>query len=119
MRFYTQNITEKTTLKLTINTQKTMNTTYEITNDLTASLTDQNYCLTVCSEKLNDNDIYHLDDDGEWNLAHDSLSNKYLDACNVWSRPEFLLWANEIKALANFDHETPQEMGWVDSQGRP
>jgi hypothetical protein len=77
-----------------------MNTTYEITADLTAALTDQNYCLTVRSEKLNDYDTYHLDEDGEWELAHDSLSNKDDDASNVWDRPEFVVWANEMKAKA-------------------
>lgn len=75
------------------------NTAYKINADLTASLTDENYLLTVCSERLDDYDTYKLVD-GEWELAHDSLSNRSDDAANIWDCPEFAAWANEMKNLA-------------------
>lgn len=75
------------------------NTTFEITSDLTASLTDENYLLTVRSEKLDDYDTYKLVA-GEWELDYDSLSNRDDDAANVWDRPAFVAWTNEMKTLA-------------------
>lgn len=74
-------------------------TTFEITPDLTASLTDEGYNLTVRSEKLDDYDTYILRN-GDWELNFDSLSNKSDEAANIWDRPEFVAWANEMKRFA-------------------
>ena len=76
--------------------------TYEITEDISASLTDGGYLLTIESQALDDYDCYKLVD-GEWELCFDSLSNKTDDLDFLWQdKPDFLAWTNEMKTLANY-----------------
>ena len=69
--------------------------TFQITPDLEAELTHDDTSLLVRSEKHSDEDIYHIDQ-GEWSLAHDSLSNKDTAANEIWDNLEFCKWAEKM-----------------------
>lgn len=73
-------------------------TSFDITEDLTASLTDNNYLLTIYSKEKDDYDTYKLEN-GEWVMNYDSLSNSY--NINIWENNiEFTNWAEYMKKFA-------------------
>lgn len=75
---------------------------YELSTDLTAELTERGYVLTVFSASLDDYDLYRLED-GEWELYHDSLSNRLQEANDIWDDSDFEAWTEELKKVAKSD----------------
>jgi hypothetical protein len=78
-----------------------MKTTYHLTEDLTAFMecdgAEYTGTLVIRSEILDDYDLHRLDENGEWECFHDSLSNK-TEEC--WSdEADFHAWLESVKTL--------------------
>lgn len=86
--------------------------TFTISDDLTAFVERDNKgnpCqLVVRSEKLDDYDTY-LPKDGEWELSHDSLSQRATELNEaatelidgLWDNAEFATWADALCPKSN------------------
>ena len=105
-------------------------TEFKITPDLYASLAgDYNSIIVVHSDSLDDDDIYEINSNREWDMTFDSLTNKshLLDLPEaavthgagwtgwLWENGgEFAKWAEEMKALVPVTEEGGKEIALSD-----